>query len=485
MKKELLFTLFLVLNNLFLINAQSLEWNKLEGWGGYDYPGGISRDSLGNIYVTGYYEEQYHSIKNRGIFISKYDATGNRLWSDTSTASFRAKSQAISTDGAGNSYITGEFKDTIKIGDFLLSSSQSQYNSAFVAKYNSNGICLWAFTINHASGEGIVVDNNGSFYVTGAFADSTNVCNTTLTVGRGYLIKYDSLGICLWAKQFGNPDFTFGKEIGIDDNNNIYISGRFWETAQFDNTTITAAGFEDGFIVKYDSSGNLQWVTRHSIMSDMSVDDNGNIYLTRYDFMEKLNSAGQQIWSKVPDNSAGGKAIFADIYGNIYASGNGNNGNLILGKYDANGFLQWTSQIPPYVYGTNGSSYAYVPSAIITDGFGNVYSTGQLAAYAIFIAKISDNNFTTNIPQLNIEDRLLIFPNPTANTFNVVYASKEKGRLQINIRNITGQVIYSESVSQYQEEYRKAIDLSKQAKGVYFIEVAGDKNKQVKRIVIN
>jgi hypothetical protein len=87
---------------------------------------------------------------------------------------------------------------------------------------------------------------------------------------------------------------------------------------------------------------------------------------------------------------------------------------------------------------------------------------------------------------------LTVFPNPSNGTFQIVYASTTTcppagwgGVLMVNIINSNGKTVYSESISNFEGEYNKIIDLNTQEKGVFIIEVVSGRQKKVKREVLN
>src|SRR6186713_2706602 len=69
-----------------------------------------------------------------------------------------------------------------------------------------------------------------------------------------------------WAKGWGGTrnDSYYIKSLLVDQTNNVYATGIFEGTVDFDPgpgiTNLTAVGSEDAFISKLDNSGNLDWV---------------------------------------------------------------------------------------------------------------------------------------------------------------------------------------------------------------------------------
>jgi len=129
--------------------------------------------------------------------------------------------------------------------------------------------CLWA---NFAGGIGqdqanaIATDANGNVIVTGGFTSPSFLIGTTTLTSAGYedlfIVKYDSLGNVLWANSAGGVDLDEGIDITTDNSGNILLTGIFFgPTISFGTTTLTSAatGSADIFIVKYDPMGNVIW----------------------------------------------------------------------------------------------------------------------------------------------------------------------------------------------------------------------------------
>ena len=80
-----------------------------------------------------------------------------------------------------------------------------------------------------------------------------------------YIRKFDHNGNFIQAKKFGDEDIGSIADIAIDDDNNMYFTGYFTGTLDFDPGPLayeyTSAGSYDVFITKWDASGNMIWYT--------------------------------------------------------------------------------------------------------------------------------------------------------------------------------------------------------------------------------
>lgn len=112
-------------------------------------------------------------------------------------------------------------------------------------------------------GRDVAVDNNGNVYVTGYFAGSVNFGGGTLTaIGANdiFVAKFDRKGECQWSKRFGDSAEQQARAIAVDDNDDIFIVGVIEGSVVFGNTTLNASvSGPDAFIAKLDSDGNPLW----------------------------------------------------------------------------------------------------------------------------------------------------------------------------------------------------------------------------------
>lgn len=158
-----------------------------------------------------------------------------------------------------------------------------------------------------------------------------------------------------WAKSFGGSGLERAEGISIDPFGNIYTTGLFESTVDFDQgpgtMNLSSIGMADIFIQKTDSSGNFIWARSFGgALNDygyaVTSDDSGNVIITGlfqhkvvFDsgspldtsysnggsdvFILKLNSSGNFVWKKTlgGTNFDVGFSIIADAQGNIYTGG--------------------------------------------------------------------------------------------------------------------------------------------------------------------
>ena len=269
------------------------------GNGDLDYGNGITIDVAGNNYVTGWFEETAtfgsYSLASRGaydIFVAKIDRDGNWQWATQVGEVSNDHGYGITTDHAGNCYITGDFMETVTFGPYSLTSNG--WNDIFVAKMDVNGNWLWATQAGGWGfdvGIGITVDNAGNSYVTGYFEETATFGSYSLTTNSIsgfsdiFVAKMDATGTWLWATGAGGTEWDSGYAITIDDARNSYVTGFFWDTSNFGFYSLTSSGEIDIFVAKTDADGNWLWATKAGGTEwdfgyAITIDDVENIYVT-------------------------------------------------------------------------------------------------------------------------------------------------------------------------------------------------------------
>ncbi|MDB9809160.1 M12 family metallo-peptidase [Flavobacteriales bacterium] len=68
-------------------------------------------------------------------------------------------------------------------------------------------------------------------------------------------------------------------------------------------------------------------------------------------------------------------------------------------------------------------------------------------------------------------NNLTVYPNPSRDIFNVSFTSDTKQNLKVRILNVIGEELINENLEQFIGEYTKQINLSENAKGIYFLEI--------------
>jgi len=259
---------------------------------------GITVDSSGNSYITGYFSGTVDfgggNVTSAGgydIFVLKLNSSGTFQWVNIFGGTTSDIGYDITVDSSGNSYITGSFEGTVDFGGGNVTSAGT--NDIFVLKLNSSGTFQWVNTYGGTSfdlGYDITVDSSGNSYIIGYFQGTVDFGGGNVTSAGSYdifVLKLNSSGTFQWVNTYGGTSGDIGIGITVDSSGNSYITGYFSGTVDFGGGNVTSAGSLDIFVLKLNSSGTFQWVntfggTSIDIGYDITVDSSGNSYITGY-----------------------------------------------------------------------------------------------------------------------------------------------------------------------------------------------------------
>lgn len=558
----LLITLFTA---IIASNAQNYQWAKRIGGSSSDNANSITVDNSGNVYTTGSFRGTVDfdpgiatsNLTSTGfredIFISKLDSAGNFQWAKSIGGSFFDIGYSIAVDSYGNTYTTGYFEGTVDfdpgIGISNLTSAGNR--DIFILKLDAAGNFIWAKKIGGTDSESsrsILVDSFGNVYTTGSFRGTADfdpgigTSNLVSTPGNSdnFISKLDSAGNFIWAKSMGGSSNNYGYSIAIDGSGNVYTTGIFYGTVDFDpgagTTNLTSAGIDDIFISKLDNAGNFIWAkTIGGISSDggtsIAVDNSGNVYTTGFFqdtvdfdpgvgtsnlitmgngsiFITKLDTTGNFIWAKKLGgmNRAAGFSIALDCFDNVYTTGyfegtadfdpgvgtnnliSAGSEDIFISKLDAAGNFIWAIR-----KGGPSIDWSY---SIAVDCSGNVFSSGFFTSTAdfdpgpgtsnltslgdrdIFISKLGPIN--VGITESSFENTLSVYPNPFKVAINIDMGKSYEGVIVI-IRNSIGQEVLNESHS---GSNLLEVNIPGEA-GLYFIEVISNDRKAILKVIKN
>jgi len=256
--------------------AGNFVWARSMGGDEQDTGFGISLDVAGNIYVSGRYRNvadfdpgsAIFYLISKGlddIFILKLDAAGNFIWAKSMGGTSIEWAYKVIPDAAGNVYATGFFTGTADFdpgpGVFNLNSLGA--DAVFVVKLNVAGNFVWAKgmggPVNNNWGMYLALDKTGNVYTTGFFVGLADfdpgpgVFLLNADVVDIFILKLDNNGNFIWAKSTGSGGIDQGNSITVDDYNNVYVTGHFARTVDFDLETPTyylTADDSDPFVLK-------------------------------------------------------------------------------------------------------------------------------------------------------------------------------------------------------------------------------------------
>ncbi len=336
----------------------------------------IQVDAASNVYVVGHFTLtadfdpgpgvfNLTTINQNDAFILKLDPAGNFLWAKSHGGPMSEIAYSVTISVAGIVYTTGYFLGTVDFdpgaGVFNLTSSGTE---CFISALDASGNFLWAKHIESFS-QGYDITTNalgdliiaGEFTGTNDFDPGAGVFNLTSAGGGDiFILKLDGLGNFIWAKSVGGIGSDADESVALDPLGNVYISGRFSFTSDFDpgpaTFNLTVSGSTDIFVLKLSATGNFLWATQlggptPDAGKDIATDAAGNVYTTGifqgiadFDpgpgvfnltsmgsndiFISRLNADGSFGWAvgfgSVTSEDEG-QGISVDATGSVYTTG--------------------------------------------------------------------------------------------------------------------------------------------------------------------
>ncbi len=88
------------------------------------------------------------------------------------------------------------------------------------------------------------------------------------------------------------------------------------------------------------------------------------------------------------------------------------------------------------------------------------------------------------LPDESLRINLKQYPNPTAGKFTVSFDTPEKGTLNVRIADSVGKLVFNETLDNFSGQYQKELDLSDNAKGVYFLQIVQNGKTLNKKIIL-
>ena len=535
------------------LNAQNFQWAKSMGGTLDDSGNSIAIDALGNVYTTGSFVGTADFDPGPGtfnltssgfseIFISKFDASGNFVWAKSMEGSIGNSGSSLVLDASGNVYTTGYFQGTVDFdpgaGTFNLISAGGF--DIFISKLDNAGNFVWAKSMGGSMedvGWSIALDASNNIYTTGRFnatvdfdpgAGSFNL--SSIGSGDVFISKLDNSGNFVWAKSMGSSGLDNSNCITIDASNNVYTTGIFSGTMDFDpgagTFNLTSAGGYDIFISKLDNSGDFVWAksmggTSTELSRSIAIDATNYVYTTgRYQgtadfdpgagsfnltspsasnftiFVSKLDASGNFVWAKSMGGTMNdqGASIALDASGNVYSTGSftgtadfdpgigtfnpvsAGGADIYISKLDNSGNFVWAKSV--------GGADDDNSNFITLDAVGDVYITGRFKGTADFDPGVGSYDMTsagsqdifllkldksaTGILDIISNGSFQIYPNPTNGWLNF------SSPCHIQLANLTGQIIV-------EKKQVTNLDLTDQSSGIYILSLTDNDGQVIQK----
>jgi hypothetical protein len=373
-------------------------------------------DADGHVYVVGSSQgavngEQIEGSKD--VYLTKYDSTGQVLWTRLLGATSNADGFAVATDSKGNVVIAG------RVDAPLTQSAVGGGQDAFVTKYNGNGEEIFTRQTDPLADDGatsLAIGPDDSIYV-GGYAKSAISATTSYSgAGDATLTKLSPTGTRLFSQEFGTSGSDTTRAVAVAADGNVLVASVENDHAvlrKFDSATglstplwtVDLGALQGGDIGAITVDGNSVYVGGST--SNAALDAGGAASIVNASaggtdgFVARIDDAGSSaaavFTSYVGTGSSDAVRGITTANGAIYVTGDtqgqfpgetqtgGTNG--FVAKLDSSGAIGWTKQYSGQSGIAAGAAIAAAPQgASVLDQLGLPSGTFQFATSQLLTA---------------------------------------------------------------------------------------------------
>jgi len=263
-------------------------------WGGstYDAAYDAVADSLGNVYVTGFFNDTVDFDPGDGVvevtsnggkdcYLCMYNPMGEFQWVKTWGSGTDDVAYALDTYGDTAVYVVGYFTgsnvdfDPDLLNEELLDSNGQ--GDAFIVKFDMLGNFQWAWNWGGAEYDAcldVSADNFENIFISGKFKDSNvdfdpdpSFAGQDMHSSNGlydaFLMSFLPDGDFRWARTWGSTGDDEAHGVYGGSNGKVAVSGLYRGTVNFDTgggtDEFTSVGEEDAFVSQYSAIGAYEW----------------------------------------------------------------------------------------------------------------------------------------------------------------------------------------------------------------------------------
>lgn len=387
----------------------------------------------------------------------------------TGTGSFGTLSNVLSGVGSPNSVISGDFNNDTKI-DLAISFSNGTLNKVYVLLGTGTG--------SFNAGTGFSVGNDPISVITSDFDGDGNADLATA--------NYYSNDISLLLGD-GTGSFNTASSFTVGTNPQSIISEDFNGDTKVD---LAVANFTSGniSILLGDGTGSFNPVTYvglqgantgpyQVISADFNIDGFADLAAASagYNNVSILLGTGTGHFGSATNFSVTANALSltsADFDGDskidlAIANGNKNTVSVLLGDNTGN-----FSSATDFTVGLG-------PQSVISVDLNGDYKTDLVTAnnQANSMSALLNCNATTSVSNFLVEDKILIYPNPSSTNFTIETTNTEKQTLQVF--DVKGNMVLSQYING-----KTNIDATNLSEGVYNLNIITSDGIVNKRLVI-
>jgi hypothetical protein len=385
------------------------QWTRISGSTKSDWASYLAAANDGSIYAvgttTGNLNGSTNSYTGTDSFramdagIAKFNADGTMAWSQQFGTNDSDALEAVGVSSDGSVFVSGRTWGNL---DGQTNLGEADF---FVTKFSSDGTKQWSRLLGTAGiddGQALAVGTDGSLYMVGKTSGYMGT-NSGQNMGDldAVLVKFNSDGTRAWARQFGGDGWDGADFLAISNDGSIITAGTTASTVVNGNF---GSGGKDALISKYDSNGNVVWTKRFGssgeerVLGIVANKGDGSFFVTGLTngnldgqtnnggndgFITKFDASGNKVWTKLygtpsDDSFAGGVIHDGDLYlsgsteGDFNGQTKSGTSDALLARFSTDGVMKWSTLV-----GTTGSGESERATSVVSSN-GSLYLGGTL-----------------------------------------------------------------------------------------------------------
>jgi hypothetical protein len=358
----------------------------------------IDTDRENSVYLVGSFAGTTDFDPRRGVnnvdsaggtdaFVVKLSKSGNLLMVETWGGKGDDAATGLGVDHLGNMFIGGTFLARANFdpnGNFSIGNSGGA--DGFLLALDNTGAFRWAGSFGGSGDDtlnDLALDDSDNIVATGHYfgtvdfnpsinATSFNIASTQ----QAFVLKWDSTGAYVFSDGIGGAGVATGSAVTADRDGNVYATGTFTATADFDpgagSFLITAPATGQVYVNKLSAVGAFVWAkaiggatTQASGPAEIAVDKAQNVYTN-----------GTYAGTRDFDPGVGTTNLIAVGQEDVFVSKLDASGNFVFAK-------------------SQGGVLDEISVALILDRDGDILTTGTFAGTSNFATGGSAVNLTS------------------------------------------------------------------------------------------
>ena len=520
---------FFTFNNSFAQTAPAIEWQNTIGGSSYDFCFSFKQTPDNGFILSGYSASDISGDKTENsngwddYWIVKIDSVGTVQWQNT--VGGNQDDNLLSFDAVNDGgYILGGHSYSDSTGD-KTEYPWTQFAPDFwLVKTDSLGIVEWDNTIggtgndflnsiSQTSDKGFILGGSSNSGISGDKTENSN------GIYDYWIVRTDSSGNIQWQNTIGGNANEYVSTIESTTDGGFIIGGTSLSGISGDKTE-GSMGFEDYWIVKIDSIGNIQWqntiggsneeqlyelnqtvdggyIVAGSSRSNISGDKTENCKGNMDYWVVKIDPAGGIEWQQtiggsdmdylysiLQTNDGGyilGGSSFSNISGDKTENSKGAFDFWVI-KIDSVGNIVWQKTIGGNEYDMFNCVNQLNDGSIILAGYSKSVISGDKTEACIgeedyWIVKLAPD--PTGMPENNSSTYVFnVFPNPSDGNIQIDFNVAEMNIHTCEVVNVLGELVYKTS---FPINGKTIVDLNLSFlnTGIYLIKIGNCKSKLI------